>query len=223
MARYSFVDAREIIMDNFEQLRICEALLFASDRPLSSIALAEQLAEGSDVDAILLELQKKYETSGVNLKMVAGKWMFQTAEDLSFLLRKEEDKERKLSRAAVETLTIIAYHQPVTRAEIEDVRGVGLSKGTLDVLMEAEWVRPLGRRRTHGRPMTYGTTENFLVHFGLNSVKDLPGLAELKAAGFLENVNTSRLNLLSDDEPTEEQPDLPMDNDESSSEGQVIS
>ena len=187
-------------MDNHEQMRICEALLFASDRPLSSIALAEQLPEGSDVEAILQELQKKYQDSGVNLVEVAGKWMFQTANDLAFLLRKEEEKERKLSRAAVETLAIIAYHQPVTRAEIEEIRGVGVSKGTLDVLMEAVWVRPLGRRRTPGRPMTYGTTEDFLVHFGLNSVKDLPGLSELKAAGFLDNVNTSRLNLLSDDE-----------------------
>ncbi|MDG1708439.1 MAG: SMC-Scp complex subunit ScpB [Emcibacteraceae bacterium] len=210
-------------MDNHEQMRICEALLFASDRPLSSIALAEQLPEGADVEAILIELQEKYEAAGVNLVEVAGKWMFQTAHDLAFLLRKEEEKERKLSRAAIETLAIIGYHQPVTRAEIEEIRGVGVSKGTLDVLMEALWVKPLGRRRTPGRPMTYGTTEDFLVHFGLNSVKDLPGLAELKAAGFLENVNTSRLNLLSDVEPEEEQPDLPMDDDESSSEEQVIS
>ncbi len=210
-------------MDNHEQLRHCEALLFASDRPLSSIALAEQLPEGSDVETILDELQKKYKSAGVNLVEVAGKWMFQTASDLAFLLRKEEEKERKLSRAAVETLAIIAYHQPVTRAEIEEIRGVGVSKGTIDVLMEAVWVRPLGRRRSPGRPMTYGTTEDFLVQFGLNSVKDLPGLAELKAAGFLDNVNTSRLNLLSDEEPNEEQPDLPMDDDESSSEEQVIS
>ena len=205
-------------METHEQMRICEALLFASDRPLSSIALAEQLPEGSDVDDILKALQDKYANAGVNLVEVAGKWMFQTAYDLAFLLRKEEEKERKLSRAAVETLAIIAYHQPITRAEIEEVRGVGVSKGTLDVLMEATWIKPLGRRRTPGRPMTYGTTEDFLVHFGLNSVKDLPGLAELKATGFLENVNTSRLNLLSDDKPEEEQPDLPMDDDESSSE-----
>ena len=210
-------------MDNLEQMRICEALLFASDRPLSSIAIAEQLPEGADVEAILSSLQNKYTDAGVNLVEVAGKWLFQTASDLAFLLRKEEEKERKLSRAAVETLAIIAYHQPGTRAEIEEIRGVGVSKGTLDVLMEALWVRPFGRRRTPGRPMTYGTSEDFLVHFGLNSVKDLPGLAELKAAGFLENVNTSRLNLMSDVKPEEEQPDLPMDDDESSSEGQVIS
>ncbi|HPF45248.1 MAG: SMC-Scp complex subunit ScpB [Alphaproteobacteria bacterium] len=210
-------------MNHHEQMRICEALLFASDRPLSSIALAEQLPEGSDAQAILEDLQKKYKDSGVNLVEVAGKWMFQTAADLAFLLRKEEEKERKLSRAAVETLAIIAYHQPVTRAEIEEIRGVGVSKGTIDVLMEAVWVKPVGRRRTPGRPMTYGTTEDFLVQFGLNSVKDLPGISELKAAGFLDNVNTSRLNLLSDEKPDEEQPDLPMDDDESSSEEQVIS
>ena len=201
-------------MDNYEQMRICEALLFASDRPLSSIALAEQISEGSDIEAILQELQIKYQNCGVNLVEVAGKWMFQTADDLAFLLRKEEEKERKLSRAAIETLAIIAYHQPVTRAEIEEIRGVSVSKGTLDVLMEAVWVCSLARRRTPGRPMTYGTTEDFLVHFGLNNVKDLPGLLELKAAGFLYNVNTSRLNLLSDDEMDEEQPDLPMDDEE---------
>lgn len=209
-------------MDNYEQMRICEALLFASDRPLSSIALAEQISEGSDIEAILQELQIKYQNCGVNLVEVAGKWMFQTAADLAFLLRKEEEKERKLSRAAIETLAIIAYHQPVTRAEIEEIRGVSVSKGTLDVLMEAVWVCSLARRRTPGRPMTYGTTEDFLVHFGLNNVKDLPGLLELKAAGFLDNVNTSRLNLLSDDEMDEEQPDLPMNDEEISSKDQEI-
>jgi len=209
-------------MDNYEQMRICEALLFASDRPLSSIALAEQISEGSDIEAILQELQIKYQNCGVNLVEVAGKWMFQTADDLAFLLRKEEEKERKLSRAAIETLAIIAYHQPVTRAEIEEIRGVSVSKGTLDVLMEAVWVCSLARRRTPGRPMTYGTTEDFLVHFGLNNVKDLPGLLELKAAGFLDNVNTSRLNLLSDDEMDEEQPDLPMNDEEISSKDQEI-
>ena len=209
-------------MDNYEQMRICEALLFATDRPLSSIALAEQIPEGSDIEAILQELQIKYQNCGVNLVEVAGKWMFQTAADLAFLLRKEEEKERKLSRAAIETLAIIAYHQPVTRAEIEEIRGVSVSKGTLDVLMEAVWVRSLSRRRTPCRPMTYGTTEDFLVHFGLNNVKDLPGLSELKAAGFLDNVNTSRLNLLDDDEPDEEQPDLPINDEEIISEDQAI-
>lgn len=196
-------------MEISEQRRIIEALLFASDKPLSSIALADCLPEGGDCDNLLAELQDHYALRGVNLVEVAGKWMFQTAPDLAFLLRQEVEQEKRLSRAAVETLAIISYHQPVTRAEVEEVRGVSLSKGILDVLMEAEWVRPLGRRRTPGRPMTYGTSDHFLVHFGLNSIKDLPGLAELKAAGFLENVNTSRLNLLDDPKPAEEQPELP--------------
>lgn len=200
-------------MEMSEQIRIVEALLFASDKPLSSIALAEGLPEGANVDHLLAEIQQQYETRGVNLVEVAGKWMFQTAPDLAFLLRKEVEEEKRLSRAAVETLAIISYHQPVTRAEVEEVRGVSLSKGILDVLMEAEWVRPMGRRRTPGRPMTYGTTDHFLLHFGLNTIKDLPGLAELKAAGFLDNVNTSRLNLLDDPKPMEEQPELPVSPD----------
>lgn len=196
-------------MEIIEQIRIVEALLFASDKPLSSIALADCLPEGSNIDQLLTGLQERYSTRGVILVEVAGKWMFQTAPDLAFLLRKEVEQERRLSRAAVETLAIISYHQPVTRAEVEEVRGVSLSKGILDVLMAAEWVRPMGRRRTPGRPMTYGTSDHFLVHFGLKTTKDLPGLAELKAAGFLDNVNTSRLNLLDDVKPTEEQPELP--------------
>jgi len=196
-------------MEIIEQIRIIEALLFASDRPLSSIALAEGLPEGADVDHLLREVQQQYHGRGVNLVEVAGKWMFQTAPDLAFLLRKEEEQARRLSRAAVETLAVISYHQPVTRSEVEEVRGVSLSKGILDTLMAADWVRPMGRRRTPGRPVTYGTTDHFLVHFGLDSIRDLPGLAELKAAGFLENVNTSRLNLLNDEKPTEEQPELP--------------
>lgn len=196
-------------METIEHIRIIEALLFASEKPLSSIALADCLPEEVQIESLLRNLQEHYEKRGVNLVEIAGKWMFQTAPDLAFLLRKEVAEDKRLSRAAVETLAIISYHQPVTRAEIEEVRGVSLSKGILDVLMEAVWVRPMGRRRTPGRPMTYGTTENFLVHFGLNSIKDLPGLSELKAAGFLANVNTSRLNLLGDDNPVEEQPELP--------------
>ncbi len=196
-------------METIEHTRIIEALLFASDKPLSSIALADCLPEEVKIESLLRNLQEHYEKRGVNLVEIAGKWMFQTAPDLAFLLRKEVEEDKRLSRAAVETLAIISYHQPVTRAEIEEIRGISLSKGILDVLMEAVWVRPMGRRRTPGRPMTYGTTENFLVHFGLNSIKDLPGLSELKAAGFLANVNTSRLNLLGDDKPIEEQPELP--------------
>lgn len=196
-------------METLEQIRIVEALLFASSKPLSAIALADCLPEESDIESLLADLKDVYDKRGVNLVEVAGKWMFQTAPDLAFLLRKEVEEEKRLSRAAIETLAIIAYHQPVTRAEVEEIRGVSLSKGILDTLMASEWVRLMGRRRTPGRPMTYGTSDYFLVHFGLSSIKDLPGLADLKAAGFLDNVNTSRLNLLGDEKPTEEQPELP--------------
>jgi len=171
---------------NPEHLRMTEALLFASGEPLDEKALAFSLPEGTDVKALVAELQRIYEHRGVNLVCVAGKWQFRTAPDLAFLLRKEKPEQRRLSRAAIETLAIVAYHQPVTRAEIEDIRGVMLSKGTIDVLMEIGWVKIRGRKRTPGRPVTYGTTETFLTHFGLESVSHLPGLDELKAAGFLE-------------------------------------
>lgn len=169
--------------------RMVEAVLFASHSPLSADNICERLPYGADVEGHLESLTLEYETRGVNLVNVASKYMFATATDLSFLLRKEVEEQRKLSRAAVETLSIVAYHQPVTRAEIEEIRGVGLSRGTLDVLMEAHWIRPLGRRKTPGRPVTYGITDDFLVHFGLESIKDLPGLAELKAAGLLDTVD----------------------------------
>ncbi len=171
--------------------RMVEAILFASETPLSIDDIAERVPEGVDIAAHIEALQEDYATRGVNLVKLAGKHMFRTAEDLSFLLRREVDEPRKLSRAAVETLAIIAYHQPVTRAEIEEVRGVTISKGTLDVLMEAGWVRMAGRRRTPGRPVTYGTTEDFLVHFGIESIKDLPGVQELKAAGLLDSVDVA--------------------------------
>ncbi len=135
---------------------------------------------------LLAELQREYKDRGVTLVRVAGRWQFRTADDLSFLLERQQKEERRLSKAALETLAIIAYHQPVTRAEIEDIRGVSTSPGTLDVLMETSWIRPRGRRRAPGRPLTYGTTEDFLVHFGLDNIKDLPGLADLKAAGLLD-------------------------------------
>ena len=169
-------------------IRVIEALLFASAEPLSEQALASALPEGVKVADLLAELRQDYEGRGVNLVKVSGKWQFRTAADLSFLLRKQAVEERRLSRAAIETLAIIAYHQPVTRAEIEDIRGVMVSKGTVDALMEVGWVRIRGRRRTPGRPVTYGTTEAFMVHFGLENIGDLPGMDELKAAGFLENV-----------------------------------
>ena len=167
-------------------LRMVEALLFAADEPLDEASLAARLPEGAEVAALLATLAERYATSGVNLVRVAGKWALRTAPDLKFLLERQVTMPRRLSRAAVETLAIIAYNQPVTRAEIEEIRGVGLSRGTLDLLLETGWVRLRGRRRSPGRPATWGTSEEFLEHFGLESVDDLPGLDELKAAGMLQ-------------------------------------
>ncbi len=173
--------------DTFEQqVRMAEALLFAAAEPLDRNTLLARLPDGVDVDAIIASLSEAYATRGVNLVKVGGKWAFRTAADLHFLLTEEREQTRKLSRAALETLAIVAYHQPVTRAEIEEIRGVGLSKGTLDQLMEIGWVRPRGRRRTLGRPVTYGTSDMFLEHFNLEHTRDLPGFEELKAAGLLD-------------------------------------
>jgi segregation and condensation protein B len=180
---------------NPEHLRMVEALLFAASEPLSAESLSGSLPEGADIVALLSELQQLYEGRGVSLSKVAGKWQFRTAPDLGFLLRKEKPEQRRLSRAAIETLAIVAYHQPVTRAEIEDIRGVALSKGTIDVLMEVGWVKIRGRKRTPGRPVTYGTTEAFLLQFGLESVSHLPGMDELRAAGFLEAVPPSGFDI----------------------------
>lgn len=171
--------------DRREKLRILEALLFAAAEPLDEAHLAQFVRSG-DVAALLEELRGLYASRGVNLVRVAGKWAFRTAEDLSYLLERHAVEERRLSKAALETLAIIAYHQPVTRAEIEEIRGVETSKGTLDILLETGWIRPRGRRRAPGKPLTYGTTEAFLDHFGLDSIKDLPGLADLKSAGLLD-------------------------------------
>lgn len=173
---------------NIGHLRMAEALLFAAEEPLDEKSLAGSLPDGARVPQILAELQKIYEKRGVTLVTVAGKWQFRTAPDLAFLLRKEKPEQKRLSRAAIETLAIIAYHQPVTRAEIEDIRGVALSKGTLDTLMEIGWVKIRGRKRTPGRPVTYGTSEAFLIQFGLENIGVLPGMEELKAAGFLESI-----------------------------------
>src|SRR5690606_20541539 len=172
--------------DHAQLMRMVEALLFAAAEPLDIDSIASRLPEGADVGAIIEDLQKLYDTRGVQLVRIANKWMFRTADDLAFLMEREAVEQKKLSRAAMETLAIIAYHQPATRAEIEEIRGVSVSKGTLDVLMETGWVRLRGRKRTPGRPVTYGTTEAFLVHFGLESIGDLPGLDELKAAGLLD-------------------------------------
>ncbi len=173
--------------DRREKLRIVEALLFAAAEPLDERSLASHFVQGEDVRALLEELQSLYAGRGVNLVRVAGKWAFRTADDLSFLLEKQAVEQRRLSRAALETLAIIAYHQPVTRAEIEEIRGVSTSKGTIDVLLETGWIKMRGRRRAPGRPVTYGTTESFLTHFGFDSIQDLPGLNELKGAGLLDS------------------------------------
>ena len=170
---------------NGDTERQIEALLFAAAGPLSVEDLAKRLPANADVPAAIAALQKTYEGRGVELACVAGRWRFQTAEDLAFLMTEEREEPRRLSKAAQETLAIIAYHQPVTRAEIESVRGVQASKGTLDVLLELGLVRMRGRRRTPGRPVTYGTTDAFLEHYGLANLADLPGVAEMKAAGLL--------------------------------------
>jgi segregation and condensation protein B len=169
-----------------EELRLLEAMLFASGEPLDEKSLGARLPQGVDLPATLARLQQEYATRGVNLVRINGKWTFRTANDLSWLLSKETVETRKLSRAAIETLAIIAYHQPVTRAEIEDIRGVSTSKGSVDVLLETGWIRPRGRRKAPGRPVTYGTSETFLSHFGLDAVADLPGLDELKGSGLLD-------------------------------------
>lgn len=172
--------------DRSQHLRILEAVLFAAEAPVPVAKLQAFLPEGTDIEALLADLQTNYANRGVNLVQVAGNWTLRTADDLSFVLRRENVEQKRLSKAALETLAIVAYHQPVTRAEIEDIRGVAISKGTLDILMEIGWVRLRGRRRVPGRPVTYGTTQEFLVHFGLNEVGDLPGAQELKGAGLLD-------------------------------------
>lgn len=167
-------------------MRIAEAMLFAASEPLEEAEIARHMPDGLAVADVLARLKQDYAARGVNLVRVGRKWLFRTAADLGWLLSKEVVESRRLSRAALETLAIVAYHQPVTRAEIEDIRGVAISKGTMDVLIETSWVRLRGRRRSPGRPLTYGTTEAFLLHFGLEAITDLPGLEELKDAGLLE-------------------------------------
>jgi segregation and condensation protein B len=200
-----------------DEARTVEALIFASATPVSVNYLAERLPKGTDVDAILRALQSLYASRGVNLVAVEGHWAFRTSSDLSFALRSDEHEVRKLSRAALEVLAIIAYHQPVTRAEIEDIRGVQTSKGTLDVLLEAGWVRFRGRRRTPGRPVTFGTTRDFLDHFGLEEIRDLPGIEELKAAGMLSGRIPANLSVpipLDDDVGADEDPITRLDLEE---------
>ena len=196
-----------------EELRLLEALLFAAGEPLDEKALADRMPSGTDLRTALRRLQAEYAPRGVNLVRIGNKWAFRTANDLAWLLTHEAIQPKKLSRAALETLAIIAYHQPVTRAEIEEIRGISGAKGTLDVLLEIGWIRPRGRRKAPGRPITYSTTEAFLSHFGLESLTDLPGLDELKGAGLFDGSLPAGFNvpmpsddpaLREDEEPLEE-------------------
>ena len=171
---------------NFEHVRMAEALLFAAEEPLDETTLAQRLPEGADIPAVIAALTAHYAVRGVNLMTTNGRWWFRTSPDLAPILNRERQEQKKLSRAALETLAIVAYHQPVTRAEIEGIRGVSVAKGTLEVLLETGWVRLRGRRRTPGRPVTFGTTQSFLEHFGIETIADLPGVDELKAAGLLD-------------------------------------
>lgn len=198
--------------------RIAEALVFASAEPVSEAFLADRLPKGTDVPAVMGRLADVYALRGVNLIRSGDRWAFRTAADLSFVIRKDDNEVRKLSRAALEVLAIIAYHQPVTRAEIEDIRGVGTSRGTIDVLMEAGWIRFRGRRRSPGRPVTLGTTPDFLDHFGLEELRDLPGLDELKGAGLLSGRIPPNFQVplpgMSDDLAEDEDPITQMDLEE---------
>ena len=192
-----------------QAMRVVEALLFASAQPLPAEELARCVPAGIDIGQVLARLTALYEPRGVNLRAVAGAYAFRTAPDLGYLLAAEAEPPRKLSRAALEVLAIIAYHQPVTRAEIEEIRGVATAKGTLDILIEAGWVRLRGRRRSPGRPVTFGTTPGFLDHFGLGRIDDLPGLEELKGSGFIEGRLTRDLAMPAPDDD----PDLRADED----------
>jgi segregation and condensation protein B len=210
--------SREDYQAEAEAERIAEALVFASSQPVSESFIADRLPRHFNVRAIMLRLKEQYAPRGVNLVQVDDAWAFRTAADLSFIIRRDENEVKKLSRAALEVLAIIAYHQPVTRAEIEDIRGVQTSRGTLDVLMEAGWVRFRGRRRTPGRPVTLGTTRDFLDHFGLEELRDLPGLEELKGAGLLSGRIPANFNvpspLMSDELAEDEDPITQMDLEE---------
>lgn len=193
------------MIDPVEDLaRAVEATLFAAAEPLNTIEIAAYVGADADVKAALQQLVEQYQGRGINLVERGGRWLFQTAPDLAHILRREREEARKLSRAGIETLAIIAYHEPVSRAEIEAIRGVQISKGTLDVLMEAGWVRPAGRREVPGRPLTYATTPGFLAHFGLENRRDLPGIDDLKAAGLLDPVDLAFDALEIQDKDTEQ-------------------
>jgi segregation and condensation protein B len=197
-----------------DELRLLEALLFAAPSPVDEDAIKQRLPEGVDIPALLDELSGFYAPRGVNIVRVAGGWTIRTAPDLAPRLKLTQKVGRKLSRAAIETLAIVAYHQPVTRAEIEEIRGVIISKGTLDTLMEAGWVVPKGRRQTVGRPVTWVTTEAFLLHFGLAGLTDLPGIDELRAAGLIGPRPVSTLSETIGAPAEERLPDVPDEGEE---------
>lgn len=208
-------------MNDHGAMRLVEAMLFAAAEPVAEESLAARLPQDADLARVLERLRADYAARGINLVHRDGRWAFRTAPDLASQLRIETVTQRKLSRAAIETLAIIAYHQPVTRAEVEEVRGVALGKGTMDILFEAGWIRPKGRRRTPGRPVTWVTTETFLDHFGLETLAELPGVEELRAAGLLDArpavaAYSNRGDLDGEPEDIDEgedadQPDLPFD------------
>lgn len=201
-SQVNLFDAPSIV----EQQRMVEAILFASSEPVTVSELESRMPQGSNPVSVIDELKIEYSHRGVNLVKVGGGWAMRTSPDLSFLMKKETIETRKLSRAAVETLAIIAYHQPVTRLEIEEIRGVGVSKGTIDLLLEMDWIKFGRRKMTPGRPITFVVTQHFLDHFGLESAKDLPGLKELKSAGLLESTIPSGKD--SHDDDVEKEDDL---------------
>ena len=206
-----------------KDLNLLEAIIFASSEPVSERVLSDKMPDGCDLESLLVDLKKHYQNRGVNLKQVGKSWAFRTSPEIANALKIERTVTRKLSRAAIETLAICAYHQPVTRAEIEEIRGVGLSKGTMDVLFEAGWIRPRGRRQSPGKPVTWGTTEGFLDQFGMDTIDDLPGMDELKAAGLIDKrpaIQTlATRGEMESDSSSAEQPDNteiePLDPDES--------
>ena len=199
-------DKKSLRDEYISEIRLMEALLFASQRPLKVQDFQERLPAGVPVVELISVLKNDYQPKGVNLVNIAGGWSFRTADDLKDNLRSLVQVKRRLSAAAIETLAIIAYHQPVTRGDIESIRGVAVSKGTLDTLLECNWIRPRGRRRVPGRPLQWGTSEEFLEYFGLENLNDLPGIEELKATGLLEKRDSLTSLILPDDLSVEEDP-----------------
>lgn len=201
------------MIEHDAHVRAVEATLFAAEQPMTADQIRNYVGDSVDVTAALTKLAQHYDGRGIELVQRGKSWHFQTASDLAHLLRREREESRKLSRAAVETLAIIAYHEPVSRAEIEAIRGVQISKGTLDVLMEAGWVRPAGRREVPGRPLIYATTAGFLQHFGLTSRKDLPGIDDLKAAGLLDPIDMALGDMQFEGQENDGELEIGEDND----------